>query len=135
MYSKGRCVPRSKAEALKWFTRAAELGDLNGQYQLGLLYKKIKDDPSNQIKALEWLTKAAECDFLPAEYELGVMYSTGDGVQKDYDIAMHWFDKVIDNPDSEEYKDIKDKAVLYHSVVRIYSSYCPPSEKKIISYY
>ena len=38
LYDKGLGVPQSDAEALRWYTRAAEQGEARAQYNLGLMY-------------------------------------------------------------------------------------------------
>ena len=38
LYDKGLGVPQSDADALRWYTRAAEQGDARAEYNLGLMY-------------------------------------------------------------------------------------------------
>ena len=38
MYAKGECVPKDIREAVKWFTKAAEQGYANAQFNLGVAY-------------------------------------------------------------------------------------------------
>jgi len=40
MYRKGKGVPKNKAEAVKWYRKAAEQGDADAQYWLEKLQAK-----------------------------------------------------------------------------------------------
>ena len=59
MYDAGDGVSRNSAEALKWWRRAAEQDDPDGQYSLGVAYKLgIGTDPDPVI-SLMWFNLAA----------------------------------------------------------------------------
>ena len=42
MYANGEGVPEDHAEAVRWFRLAAEQGDAEAQYNLGLMYAKSR---------------------------------------------------------------------------------------------
>jgi TPR repeat protein len=52
-------VPQDKAEALKWFHRAADLGDGQAQYNLGLSYAKGEAGEPDNVRAHMWFNLAA----------------------------------------------------------------------------
>jgi hypothetical protein len=56
MYLKGQGVPQDDAEAVKWFRRAAELGNAPAQYSLGSMYEKGRGVPQDLISAYMWLS-------------------------------------------------------------------------------
>jgi TPR repeat protein len=60
MYQDGTGVPKNEQEAVKWFTKAAEQGDADGQVWLGAMYLGGRGVPKNEQEAVKWLTKAAE---------------------------------------------------------------------------
>ena len=45
MYAKGQGTPQNYAEALKWFRLAANQGDADAQYNLGLVYAGSRGVP------------------------------------------------------------------------------------------
>ena len=49
--------------------------------------------------AVKWYTIAAERDKGDAQYRLGEMYERGEGVKKDIDKAIMWYEKAADNHD------------------------------------
>tara|TARA_Y100001934_G_C12081515_1_gene644955 strand:- start:51 stop:824 length:774 start_codon:yes stop_codon:yes gene_type:complete len=52
--------PVDLAESVKWWRKAADLGDANGQLQLGILYLNGKGVEKDEKKAVELWTKAAK---------------------------------------------------------------------------
>jgi TPR repeat protein len=56
LYDKGLGVPQSDAEALRWYTRAAEQGDARAQYNLGLMYMNGQGTTPNLIMAYYWVS-------------------------------------------------------------------------------
>ena len=52
-------VPQDDAEAVKWYSKAAEQGDATAQYNLGLMYNSGKGVPRDDAEALNWWRKAA----------------------------------------------------------------------------
>jgi uncharacterized protein len=59
MYTYGRGVPQSDAEAAGWCHRAANQGNSEAQYMLGLLYNKGHGVPEDFVEAYKWLDLAA----------------------------------------------------------------------------
>src|SRR5262249_31805490 len=59
MYAAGQGVPQDHAEAVKWFRKAADQGDLAGQAGLGLAYANGEGVPQDHILAYMWLNLAA----------------------------------------------------------------------------
>ncbi len=70
MYSTGRGVPKSDAEAAKWFCKAAEQGEACGQFCLGTIYEFGRGVPQNDAEAVKWYRKAAEQGYHLAQEEL-----------------------------------------------------------------
>jgi hypothetical protein len=60
MYQAGMGVPRDNAEAVNWYSKAAEQGNANAQYNLGLMYNSGEGIPQNDAEAVNWWRKAAE---------------------------------------------------------------------------
>ena len=60
MYDNGEGVPQDYAEAVKWYRLAAEQGDANAQYNLGLMYDNGQGVPQDYAEAVKWYRLAAE---------------------------------------------------------------------------
>ena len=59
MYDFGRGVTQDYAEAVKWYRKAAEQGDSNAQYNLGVMYDNGEVVPENYVEAYKWANLAA----------------------------------------------------------------------------
>jgi Sel1 repeat-containing protein len=55
----GHGVRQDSAEALKWFRKAAEQGDLRAQHSLGFMYSVGQGVPQNYVEAYRWYNLAA----------------------------------------------------------------------------
>jgi len=59
MYHDGKGTPQDYKEALKWFGKAANQGDVNGQFALGAMYLDGEGTPQNYVLAHKWFDLAA----------------------------------------------------------------------------
>jgi TPR repeat protein len=115
-------------KAIDWFTKAAEQGHSDAQYELAIMYKKGEGVDQNHTKAEEWYTKAAEqgntralerlkrmdriaTDRLVREqYDLGVMYKEELGVRQDYMKAFECYNKAAEQGHSDAQYEL---AIMY----------------------
>lgn len=65
LYLNGTKLGKDRVQALHWLTRAAEMGQVDARYFLGLAYKK-----SDPAQAASWLKMAAKEGHLEAAGEL-----------------------------------------------------------------
>lgn len=79
--------------ALKVWINAAEGGDPDAQYYVGVLYEKGADGQPNYIKAASWYRQAAVRGLSRAAVNLGRLYEQGLGVEKSNLEAERWFAK------------------------------------------
>lgn len=70
-------------DALEWFAKAAEQGDLSATYFCGMMKMKGLGGEENHVEGLEFLEKAASRNFPQACYDLSLRYAAGDGVEPD----------------------------------------------------
>jgi TPR repeat protein len=81
------------AEAMKWFRKAADLGNgaamnlIGGHYFFGLGVAK------DYAEALKWYRRAADAGSTAAMNHLSEMYTYGRGVTQDHAEAMRWYEK------------------------------------------
>jgi TPR repeat protein len=80
------------SEAIKWYTKAAEAGEIEAQYALGMLYVNGNGVPADLVKAANWIEMAAHKDHAVSQFQLGVMYCTGKGVPQDFPRAIAWYE-------------------------------------------
>lgn len=84
------------AEAVKRYTRAAELGDPRAQAALGELFSSgtlVKNDYQRSVR---WYKAAAEQGNADGQFGLGCRYLLGQGVQTDLNEAFRWFKLAAD---------------------------------------
>jgi TPR repeat protein len=79
----------------------AELGDVEAQYNLGVMYDEGTSVEQDFGKAAEWYRKAAEQGFVDAQANLGMMYYHGIGVSRDHKEAARWLQQAADRGDAE----------------------------------
>ena len=79
--------------ALKVWMSAAEGGDPDAQYYVGVLYERGAEGQPNYIKAASWYRQAAERGVSRAAVNLGRLYEQGIGVEKNGVEAGKWFAK------------------------------------------
>ena len=79
----------------------AELGDVEAQYNLGVMYDEGTSVVQDLGKAAEWYRMAAEQGFVDAQANLGMMYYQGQGVSRDHEQAARWLQLAADNGDTE----------------------------------
>jgi hypothetical protein len=60
MYVKGQGVKANNKEAVKWFQKSAQQGNVNAQNNLGVMYFKGRGIPQDYVKALLFFNVAAE---------------------------------------------------------------------------
>jgi hypothetical protein len=91
--------------AFREWTAAAEAGQAEAQFDLGLLYAQGLGTRRDLTEAANWYRKAAEQGNAQAEFALGQMYSRGWGAPRDTVDAMRWMqmanDPVSDGPPTE----------------------------------
>ena len=52
-------MKEDKKEALKWIRKAAEQGDMDAQFLLGVCYSGYEGIPENKTEAVKWFRAAA----------------------------------------------------------------------------
>ncbi len=77
-------------EAIKLFSRAANLNHKKSQFQLGMIYFEGKQINQNYNKSIYWFNKAATNNLSAAQFMLGMIYLNGIGTEKDKPKALKW---------------------------------------------
>jgi len=66
-YAVGSGIAVDKAEAVKWYKRAADAGDANAQNNLGVCYAKGAGVAVNKAEAVKWWKRAAAAGHAEAQ--------------------------------------------------------------------
>lgn len=95
--------------AQEWMTKAANVGDVGAQYNLGVMFggKGIPEDPP---RAVHWMRKAAEQGHKYALGSLAIMYQDGKGVSKDRVLAHMLYSLSVKAGNNNAIKSQKDIA-------------------------
>ncbi len=88
-------------KAKKCFTEAAEQGNIEANYQLGMLYSNSNFDGYNRETATKYFTVAANGNHTEAMYQTGMMYLGTDNAE-----AKSWFRKAASNGHSQAIKQL-----------------------------
>src|SRR4051794_970055 len=71
-YEQGNGGPRNAGEAVKWYRKAAELGNATAQFNLGLLLAKGRGVPGDPGEGAKWYQTGAEQGDDQAALSLGI---------------------------------------------------------------
>jgi len=71
----------------------AQAGDIDAQYNLGVMYYHGEGIRKDYDEALKWFHLSAEQGDAEAQFNLGFMYGRGEGSPKDHRASMEWFQK------------------------------------------
>jgi TPR repeat protein len=99
--------------ALAIFTKAANKGDAEAQYMVGLLNAIGQGVPQDYKQAVVLYRKAADQGLVRARNNLGLLYLKGNGVTQDYVEAHKWLN--IAAAYSTE-KEVRDTATEYRDL-------------------
>ncbi|MCC6296036.1 MAG: SEL1-like repeat protein, partial [Pseudomonadales bacterium] len=91
LYRKGAGVTQSDAEALAWYRKAAEQGDVAAVYNLGVMYDNGFGVKQDHQEAGRWYEQAVARNYGPAMYNLALQHEYGTGRPKDYAAAMRLY--------------------------------------------
>ena len=75
----------------EWYTKAAELGDDDAQFNLANMYLEGRGVKQDTAQAVKWLSRAASLNNASAMCSLGILCAEGQGVEKNDAKAVYWF--------------------------------------------
>jgi hypothetical protein len=82
---------RNFSEALHWYERAADLGNIDAMIDAGALYECDIGTTRNYSLAMRWFQMAASSGDSDAMYDIGELYQYGRGVTPDNSQALLWY--------------------------------------------
>ena len=78
------------------YHKAANQGDTEAQFNLGLTYKEGQEVQQDSKMAAKWYQKAAEQGHITAQFNLGLLYQDGKGVRQNRTNAKEWYGRACD---------------------------------------
>ncbi len=106
-------IPQDFAEALKWYSKAAEQNHASAHFSIGMLHLLGLGVPKDDVEAFKWIRKSAEQGYEYAQYFLGNAYANGWGevIPRDNAEAIKWMRKaaIQGNLDARRYLKKKSK--------------------------
>ena len=106
-YFFGRSCEVDYTQALYWYHKAADEGNMYSQNSIGLCYQKGLGVPQDDEQATSWFKKAAKSGNPQAAYHLAECYMDGIGVRKDIDEALRYFSEAakLGHPSAQKRRD------------------------------
>jgi TPR repeat protein len=123
----GEGVPHDDEQAIQWYTKAAEQGHVDAQYNLALMYKHGKGVLLDFRQTVQWYTKAAEQGHVDAQFNLALMYKHGKGVPQDFRQTIQWYTKAAEQGDVDAQYNL---ALMYKNGEGV-----PQDDKQAIQWY
>jgi uncharacterized protein len=115
MYLTGRGVTQDHTEAARWLRKAANQGESQGQFNLGVAYHDDQGVPQGYAEAIGWFRKAADQGSGRSPNQPRCHVCQGQGVAQDLVEASKWFILAASaSPVSEP--EIKSKAAFYRDM-------------------
>ncbi|MBC8572077.1 DUF1883 domain-containing protein [Jingyaoa shaoxingensis] len=88
-YGRGRAVDYT--QALYWYHKAADAGNMYSPNSIGICYQKGHGVPQSDEQEAQWFEKAAKAGNLQGAYNLAECYFEGAGVRKSVDQALKYW--------------------------------------------
>ena len=92
---------KANEEAVKWYRKSAEQGNVFGQYNLGRCYDRGAGVMKDDAEAMKWYFKSAEQGLPLAQCMLGGKFASGEGVGKDLEVSASWYRTAAEEGDGE----------------------------------
>jgi len=99
-YADGSGVAIDFAEAVTWFRRAADAGDVGSMYQLACCYEFGSGVAIDFVQAVAWFRRAADAGDVGALFQLAVCYEFGSGIA-DLTQAVYYYQRSAEAGDRE----------------------------------
>jgi len=104
----GRGVPQDRAQAAAWYRKAAELGDANAQFNLGLMYRYGPGYSPNLDRWVEAFGPAPGHASPTAQGSPAGKYNPGSGIPKNYIEAHKWMSLAVARATGDDQKRFAD---------------------------
>jgi hypothetical protein len=96
IYLNGNGVKQDEKKAAEWYRLAADRGDREAQFGLGLLHLTGRGVARDRAEAARRFQAAADRGYAPAAYNLALLYVEGQTLPRDAATAAKWFRAAAD---------------------------------------
>lgn len=96
-FTGGEGLEKDQAEAVRWFEKAANAGNIHAMNNLGIAYQDGVGVEQDDLESLKWFKKAAENGHEKAQWSVGRIYRLGIGVERDFQKALEWYTMSAEN--------------------------------------
>ena len=103
--------PTNDSEAVEYLRKAAEMGHVDAQYDLGVRYAYGGGVARDDAIAAKWLILAAEQGHLDAQMQVVAIFEQGMGVSRDPEKAVEWLRKAAAQENAEAQRRL---AIMYY---------------------
>lgn len=107
MYAHGLGVQKYYAQALYWYNKASDQGNIQATTNLGWLYENGYGVTQDYAEAAALYLKAASGGNARAAANIGNFYSTGQGVQRDDEQAFFWMAVAAERMSGPSRKEVR----------------------------
>jgi len=113
MLRNGFGVSNNPYSAIKWFIKAASLGDVLSMHALGEMFHSGELETKNYIEARSWFKKSAEKGNVKSQVSLGMMMIGGRGGEKNTITGLAWLAlaKEKGSPDAKALYEVNSKGL------------------------
>lgn len=134
IYKMGQVIPKNQVEAINWFHKSADNGNMYALYTLSEIYDIPGDNSSVQKYFFNTLERCANAGCEPCYSSLASAYEFGDGIKANYAQAVYWYKKGAEKGD---YRDMESIARLYfpQDAVHKGDESLPQSKKEAFEWY
>ncbi|MDP6981089.1 MAG: tetratricopeptide repeat protein [Myxococcota bacterium] len=92
VHERGRVSERDLVAAVRHYQRAAEMGHVESQFALGLLFVgAVQGAPADEKKSFDWFASAAKQGHAKAAYFLAMSHESGVGTEANAELAFDWY--------------------------------------------
>lgn len=95
-YAQGIVVPKDHKEALSWYKKAAQQGDIKAQFELGVLLWIEGNNEEEKSQGMTLIHQAAEKNLAEAQFMVGSIY----GIRKDINESYKWISRAAEQGDA-----------------------------------
>lgn len=92
LYYKGQGVRRNLNIAMEYFQKAAQYDHIKAKYNMAIIYSQKRYKFHNFKKAFKLFNELAKEGHGKAQNKVGIFLTYGLGVDKDYSLAVKWFE-------------------------------------------
>lgn len=115
-YINGEGVKENAAQALKYFEKAAYLGDESAMYIVADMNATGKGCRRNMRRAMDYYTRAAQAEHSPSCVELAKLYCAGVHIQKNVELGIQYYEKAVKYGNAEACLRL---ALMYYEGVEV----------------